>query len=324
MSCLNANTGKTTGTCSAVTSGVAHGSDCTAQAASTCGTTGKCNGAGACLKFDNTTVCAAMSCPSGGTSQTAASLCNGTGTCVPGATTGCGFYKCNATTNMCRAGCGADADCATNYFCIGGSCAKKPTGYVCASNAQCASGNCGGRCCPAGTPCDCPQPSSANLLANPGFEMESGITGWQTTPGQGSSGNARWDSSDSTSCPYSGSLVTYHFQGDTAATFSQCVPVSPSKSYNYGGYMRDQTNCGNIWCELHYYSGPNCTGAKTDYFEQITWTSTTWGLSEHAPVTPPTDSASVKLDCNSAPPINAADCWAYWDQLWFTPTPGKF
>jgi hypothetical protein len=324
MSCLSANTGQTTGTCAAVTAGVAHGSDCAVQAASTCGTTGKCDGAGACAKFAAATVCAAMSCPTGGTTQTAASTCNGSGTCVAGATTGCGFYKCNASTNICRANCTADADCASSYFCIGGSCNKKPTGYVCGSNAECSSGNCGGRCCPAGTPCDCPQPSVNNLLINPGFEMTAGITGWQTTAGTGSNGSPKWDSSDSTGCPYSGSIVTYQFGSDEASAFSQCVPVSPSKTYNFGGWIRDQTNCLNIWCELHYFSGPGCTGAQTDYFEQITWTGSTWGMSEHDPVTPPTDSASVKIACQGSPPINAPDCRSFWDRLWFSPVPNKY
>jgi hypothetical protein len=322
-SCLKANTGQNDGTCAAVTANTAHGSDCSIQAASTCGTTGKCDGAGACVKWPATTVCLAQSCPQDSSTQTAASTCNGAGTCVAGGGTPCSFYQCNSATAICRTTCSTSADCSSGYFCNAGTCAKKPNGFVCGAASECLSGNCGGRCCPAGTTCNCPQPSASNLLANPGFDTN--LSGWTlTTPASGSSGPARWDMSDVNSCPYSGSMYIYHFGFDESATFSQCVPISAAKTYNFGGAIND-TNCVNVWCDLRFYNGGNCGGVEvTDGSPpEFTWTGPVWGPSNVGPVTPPSDAVSAKVVCQSSPPYSP-DCWSSWDSLYLSPSPATY
>jgi hypothetical protein len=319
--CANAFTGKPNGTCAPVQAAKAHGNDCEAQAAGTCGTTGTCDGAGACTKWAVNTVCVAQSCPAGSATQTAASTCNASGACVGGAQTACGVYKCNATTATCRTTCSVDGDCVTDQFCIGGTCKKKPDGQICASNPECASGTCAGRCCPSGTSCNCPQPSPANLLANPGFDVD--YSGWTTTAPSGSS-DLRMDPADATSCPWSESIYVYHFGFDTAPTFSECVPVSASKTYNFGGMMTNY-NCGNAWCDVHWYNGSSCGGVETGSYGEFTGTGPAWQSVSAGPLTPPADAVSAKVVCASAPPPPPnADCWTNWDMLYLSPAPATY
>ena len=59
----------------------------------------------------------------------------------------CNAYVCD-TTGVCKTTCTVDADCATGYFCIGGSCAKKTPGTACAADSDCGSSHCAqGVCC---------------------------------------------------------------------------------------------------------------------------------------------------------------------------------
>src|SRR4051812_25715532 len=57
-------------------------SECKATATSTCGEDGKCDGAGACRKFEQGTVCAAGQCAGDGMSG--GKVCDGQGACTAG------------------------------------------------------------------------------------------------------------------------------------------------------------------------------------------------------------------------------------------------
>jgi hypothetical protein len=98
------------GTCAPVPAG---GSDplaqCAVTAASTCGTNGTCNGAGACALYAAGTQCAPAMCK-GKVNLAAPSTCNGTGTCMAGPTTMCAPFACMGTA--CKTTCASDADCA--------------------------------------------------------------------------------------------------------------------------------------------------------------------------------------------------------------------
>ena len=114
------------------------------------------------------------------------------GTCMPGASTPCGNYVCNSATLMCRASCASNVDCGASAYRATPTCSpKKDAGQLCSQAQECSSGVCGGRCCAAGTSCMCPQPSSQNLLRNPGFDSD--ISGWTIDPGT----TAMWASGDS-------------------------------------------------------------------------------------------------------------------------------
>jgi hypothetical protein len=93
------------------------------------------------------TVCAAASCS--GSTLTAASVCNGAGTCVTGSTTNCSPYTCNGAGTACLTSCTTSSQCGSGFYCNGTSCVpKKANGAVCSNAQECVSGNCvDGVCC---------------------------------------------------------------------------------------------------------------------------------------------------------------------------------
>jgi hypothetical protein len=98
-------------------------SECAAEAATTCGRAGGCNGAGACRLHPTGTACGAtQSCT--GVTQTAASACNGLGVCSPGASTMCTGYRCAGTT--CGTTCATAAQCQVGFACTAGACVALP------------------------------------------------------------------------------------------------------------------------------------------------------------------------------------------------------
>ncbi|MCG5051902.1 MAG: hypothetical protein KA712_02990 [Myxococcales bacterium] len=117
---------------------------CKDEGANTCGTSGVCDGEGACARYSNTTVCRPSRCE--GNSEVAASTCDGKGSCNAGGQTACLPFICSA--GMCKSECMSDADCFGGNTCIGGSCGKKGNGQECKGNNQCQSNFCvDGVCC---------------------------------------------------------------------------------------------------------------------------------------------------------------------------------
>jgi hypothetical protein len=112
------------GTCRAIPAGEASRGACQAQAASSCGLDGTCNGLGACRLHVSGTVCAAQTCS--GTTQTAARQCDGQGVCAAGATVGCGAFQCDAATASCRVGCSQPSHCQPGFTCSGTACVPVP------------------------------------------------------------------------------------------------------------------------------------------------------------------------------------------------------
>jgi Cellulose binding domain len=134
----------TAGTCTNVPTGQDPLGQCTDQGASTCGTDGLCNGAGACRLYGAGTACQGASCS--GSTATPARTCDGTGTCQTVSGTACDPYACGATA--CKTTCSVAADCVSPFTCIGGSCVKKGPGATCAAGGECLSGVCAqGVCC---------------------------------------------------------------------------------------------------------------------------------------------------------------------------------
>jgi hypothetical protein len=133
------------GTCTPVANGADDPRNtCALQAASTCGTDGKCDGAGGCRRYKAGTVCAAERCDNN--VYTPESTCSTTGACVPPNSLSCVPYACNG--NKCFGSCAADANCSAGNFCVGNSCGPKPNGAFCSDRTECASGNCAqGVCC---------------------------------------------------------------------------------------------------------------------------------------------------------------------------------
>ena len=135
----------TAGNCVTVPAGQDPFDQCAQSDAKTCGTDGTCDGNGACRKFLSGTVCSPAMCNGGTESSTR--RCDGNGVCQTGTTRTCEPFACG-NGGTCLSACTTGADCAADFFCIGGSCTKKGAGAACAADTDCASGSCQqGVCC---------------------------------------------------------------------------------------------------------------------------------------------------------------------------------
>ena len=119
---------------------------CSLEPASSCGRTGKCDGAGGCQLHAQGTLCGARTCLE--TTEVAPGSCDGAGACAPGASRSCAPYACIA--DACGTICASDAQCAPGNYCGGRSMcrAKEPNGATCGEARECLGGFCvEGRCC---------------------------------------------------------------------------------------------------------------------------------------------------------------------------------
>ena len=136
------------GTCMPAFQGTDPGDRCPAESPTTCGTTGVCDGTGACERFSGNAgvVCAAESCV--GYMRTTTGTCDNAGTCSGATTQPCTPFTCAIDGKSCRTTCMADAECVPPYTCVNGSCGKKPIGASCGNDDECFSTICAqGRCC---------------------------------------------------------------------------------------------------------------------------------------------------------------------------------
>jgi hypothetical protein len=166
-SCQACNVAGSPGACTPVAAGTpAPATFCTDQGTSTCGTNGKCDGAGGCQKYPNNTPCSTDVCTAGDTSLTTAGKCTG-GSCQKG-TQSCNGFKCTGGA-ACPTTCDADGDCATGHYCTGtgGTCLPKgAAGASCSSDHTCGTGHCtDGVCCGSAT---CPSCQACNVGASAG------------------------------------------------------------------------------------------------------------------------------------------------------------
>ena len=162
--CQSCGLPNTQGTCTNVPIGsVDPATVCTDQGPTSCGTNGKCDGNGACQLYLSGTTCQGSTCPSGSTTFTAASSCDGAGQCLTPNPTPCFPYQCG--TGVCKNSCVNDADCASPAVCINGSCGLKGNGQSCATAVECLSGFCAqGVCCATGCQGACQSCALPNAL----------------------------------------------------------------------------------------------------------------------------------------------------------------
>jgi hypothetical protein len=176
---------------------------------------------------------------------------------------GCCNDTCAALDTATNCGVCGNA-CATGKVCSGTQCLWED-GKICANGADCASGVCGGRCCPAGTSCSCTQPSGGNIQPNPGFDKD--VSGWNIFS---SEGTVEWVSGpladgpfngDAESCPFSGGLYAKCAPpADYCYPQGPCVEIKPHLTYNFGYRQAWGGGGGGHFCGFYVYPGTNCTG----------------------------------------------------------------
>jgi hypothetical protein len=138
------------GTCTPVPAGQDPDQECAQDPPATCARDGTCDGQGNCRRYQAGTQCAAGSCTVN--TEYAASTCDGNGACMPGASKTCVGSMCMG--NTCASSCASAGDCQNGFYCDGNKhCAqKKAVGDGCGAPAECASNYCvDGVCC--GSPC---------------------------------------------------------------------------------------------------------------------------------------------------------------------------
>jgi hypothetical protein len=127
------------GMCESVIIGDDPDNDCSDQGAATCGTSGVCDGAGACDLYASGTICDPESCSMD--VQNNADTCDGAGVCINNGTVNCSPYICGASA--CKTDCTTDTDCLTGYYCSSNSCVlQKTDGAACTAANECASTFC--------------------------------------------------------------------------------------------------------------------------------------------------------------------------------------
>lgn len=140
------------GTCGPALSGLDPHDDCAQSVQSSCGTTGACDGKGACMLYPQGTSCKTLpahtnECVIEGSKG---QICSGNGACYPETSPSgveCKPYRCK--NGACAFPCATDDDCQPPNRCENGVCKpKRPNGKPCATLLECASGNCtDGVCC---------------------------------------------------------------------------------------------------------------------------------------------------------------------------------
>ena len=167
--CKSCSLSATAGTCTNVAVGTSDPQGtCKDQGVGSCGTTGVCDGAGACQRYAAGAICVASSCASGSSTQTNARTCDGAGTCKTATTTNCTPYMCSGTTS-CNTACKVDGDC------VGAICDPKTNlcgtfkrqGQACTVTTDCLTGlSCvDGVCCGSTS---CPTCMACNVTGTPG------------------------------------------------------------------------------------------------------------------------------------------------------------
>ena len=150
--CLSCDQAGSVGRCKFIDAGLPHAA-CKASLASTCDTTGLCDGAGTCSLFPENTPCDAPSC-AGSVQLNTARVCDGQGTCRSAQLVDCSPYLC--TQGGCNGSCLLDSDCESGHKCVAtsvrgmttGRCGLKKNGQTCSYPGDCESNQCvDGVCC---------------------------------------------------------------------------------------------------------------------------------------------------------------------------------
>ena len=141
--CTKLLNGQTDGQCLAVPAGQVGHNTCT-DSNTTCGTTGRCDGAGKCQYGAKGTKCGSTCTGATVTPKT----CDGAGNCNAGTPTSCGLYVCASTGDVCGgtkgigSACGGASECDSGFCADGRCCNRACTGSCEACDVAASPGTC--------------------------------------------------------------------------------------------------------------------------------------------------------------------------------------
>lgn len=144
VSCREGSTGQPNGSCKPVLADLDPDEECADEAASTCGTSGKCDGAGACKLHPAGVECASPQCQG---DDLVTSACDGNGTCATDSDD-CALFVCES--NACVTSCSDSSDCDVVCDAASGQClgcaANPPTASGAPCSPDCSNGCANGTC----------------------------------------------------------------------------------------------------------------------------------------------------------------------------------
>jgi hypothetical protein len=297
-------------------------------------------GGSSCVALNTAAHCGTCSNVCTGTSRP---VCAGGTTCVQctGNSNCSGSTPvCNTSTNTC-VGCVGNSDCpAAKSVCSGGTCVQCTGDGNCSSpNPRCYNNACvqctltsdctpsfgaGSTCNSSSHACQCRQPSSGNLLTNPGFETS--FSGWSPNDFCGTGCPLPleiWEGgSDSDSCPNSGA-VRMSYYGFAFGAIRQCVNTAAG-AYRFG-YRFKQASLDNgdaVMCTVSAYSGTGCLGdSALDSMNYSSGSASgTWANpSLSTTFVAPSGTGSIAVNCQSS---SLNDVWL--DQVYLNASGGSY
>lgn len=254
------------GTCAPAKVGTDPHGDCPVQAPTSCGTTGECDGAGACAYFGPTTACGPTVCSNG---QQVGQVCVAPGSCAPsGGPVPCFPYPCGAAS--CQTSCTSSADCAdAKYVCVAGACVLgKAPGQACAGPTECLSGFCvDGVCCTTACGAQCESCTETGSVGTCVAVTGAPRQGRPPCSGTGAACGGTCDGSNPASCNYPGPATSCspaaciggtsqpegHCDGNGSCGTGSPVACEPYACSEATGNCR--TSCTNA---SHCASGSTC------------------------------------------------------------------
>jgi hypothetical protein len=261
--CNSCNVAGSEGTCKPVPAGLDPKNQCAAEAATTCGRDGTCDGAGACRLHVSGTACSQQFCA--GNNFIWPNRCDGMGVCAYGGGRACGSYTCDPTRLGCPETCASNAGCVSGYYCTAGFCTA------------------------------CVRQSPSNLIGDASFSE--GLIGWRISQDVGA--NVDWSPVDIEGCSSSGSL---RLQLNVAsATVARCVSASAGENYNWGWRVR-ATMPSQDWsgqCRVSFHADDDCRTSplvSMPLSVEVPDTNSWWGMSAAAPVAP-TGTRTASFEC---------------------------
>ena len=164
--------------------------------------------------------------------------------------------------------------------------------------------------------------ASQDLIVNGHFNTD--INGW-TLVGEGAQ---VWDPLDWQSNPASGSLrlTNTSVAANQPTVSGQCIPLSPSGTYEVGGHVRfpsGQTSFGAAAIGVAWFDDPSCavTPLSTVNTPLVASTTTnTWVESFSAAITAPAGTVAVGVGPAVAKTLAGGSLTALFDRVRFGPT----